>query len=75
MKPIALVEEIAPHPVDLRLSEADIARAKRIRWQWTLTYNRIKNAPWNSATDTHLARCDEVIAIIDSMLAANVRIH
>ena len=75
MKSIAITEEIVPQPADLRLSEEDIARAKRIRWQWMLTYNRVKNAPWNAATDAHLARCDEVIAIIDGMLAANVRVH
>lgn len=75
MSRIVVTEEVAPLPVDVRLSEEDIARAKRIRWQWMLVYNRVKNAPWNAATDTHLARCDEVIAIIDGMLAANVRVH
>jgi hypothetical protein len=57
------------------LDAATVARAKEIRWQWTLLYNRLKAAPWNEATDAHLARCTEVIDLIDSILAANPTVN
>ena len=75
MSNVIVTEELSPVPFDTRLDEETIKRAKRIRWQWYLLYNRIRNAPWNAATDAHLARCDEVIAIIDGMLASNVPTH
>jgi hypothetical protein len=71
MSGIFLTNEIPPLPFDVRLDEETIKRAKAIRWQWYLLYNRVRSQPWNPATDTHLARCDEVIAIIDAILAAH----
>ena len=62
-------------PPSLALTEEQLKTARRIRWQWTLLHNRLRSQPWNSATDTHLARCDEVIAIIDRLLAANQTTH
>lgn len=75
MKPITVTNEIPPVALDVPLSAEHIAQAKRIRWQWTLLHNRLRSEPWNSATDTHLARCDEVIAIIDGLLAAQPTQH
>jgi len=57
------------------LDAETIARAKEIRWQWTLLYNRLRAAPWNEATDSHVARCKEVIDLIDAILAANPTIN
>jgi hypothetical protein len=67
-----VTDELPPLPVDLRLTPEQVALMKKIRWQWCINYNRIRGAPWNPATDTHLARCEEVIAIIDRALDANV---
>lgn len=72
---ICLTEEIPPLPFDARLDEETVKRARRIRWQWYLLYNRVRSAPWTHATDTHLARCEEVIAIIDRLLESNPTNH
>lgn len=70
-----VIDEVPPSAFDVRLDEETIQRAGRIRWQWTLLYNRVKSMPRTHATEAHMARCEEVIAIIDALLAANVTNH
>lgn len=70
-----ITNEIPPSALNQPLSVAHVAQAKLIRWQWTLLHNRLRSQPWNSATDAHLARCDEVIAIIDALLASQPTTH
>lgn len=57
------------------LSPADLERAKRIRWQWVLAYNKARSAPPSVAAMSAAERCEEVIAIIDAILAAQPTVH
>jgi hypothetical protein len=75
MTGVFITNEIPPLPFGTRLDEATIKQAKAIRWQWYLLYNRVRSQPWTAASEAHLARCDEAIAIIDALLAANVTTH
>ena len=57
------------------LSPADLERARRIRWQWVLTFNRARSAPITHETVYAMAKCEEAIAIIDAILAAQPTVH
>lgn len=70
-----VTNEIPPVAFDVRLDEETVRRAGLIRWQWTLLYNRVRSMPRTHATEAHMARCEEGIAIIDALLAANVTTH
>jgi hypothetical protein len=68
-------DEIPPVRLEQPLSPADLERAKRIRWQWVLTYNQFRSMPMGVDRDVGLARCEEVVAIIDALIAAQPTTH
>lgn len=74
-KGIIVTNELPNVRLEQPLSPADLERAKRIRWQWVLTYNRARAAPRSLQSDIALAQCEETIAIIDAILAAQPTIN
>jgi hypothetical protein len=72
---VIVTAEVPPLPFDARLTPELEAKAKQIRWQWYLLYNRARSAPRTPTNDGHLECCDEAIAIIDAILAANAQAH
>lgn len=74
-KGIILTNEVPNVRLEQPLGPADIKRVKRIRWQWVLTFNRARAMPRSHEADYAMRRCEEVIAIIDGILAAQPSIH
>lgn len=72
---IVVVDDIPNVRLEQPLSPADLERAKRIRWQWVLTFNRARAMPRSHEADYAMQRCEEAIAIIDGILAAQPTIH
>lgn len=72
---IVVTNEIPNVRLEQPLSPADIERAKRVRWQWVLTFNRARSAPTTHETVYAMAKCEEAIAIIDAILAAQPTVH
>lgn len=72
---IIVRDEIPPVRLEQPLSPADIKRAERIRWEWVLAFNHIRAMPLGMNRDVGLARCEEAIAIIDALLAAQPTKH
>ena len=67
---ILVTDEIPNVRLEQPLGPSDLARVKRVRWQWVLTFNRARAMPRSPASDEAMARCEEAIAIIDGILAA-----
>jgi len=58
------------------LDAETIARAKEIRWQWIITFNRLKAQKGGGADHAHaLATAEAAIDTIDAILAANPTIN
>lgn len=58
------------------LDAATVARAKEIRWQWVITYNRLKATKGGGADHADaLATAERCIDMIDQILAANPTIN
>lgn len=72
---IIVTDDIPNVRLEQPLSPADLERAKRIRWQWVLTFNRARSAPTTHETVYAMAKCEEAIAIIDAILAAQPSVH
>ena len=54
------------------LSPEDVKRAQQIRWQWVITFNRLKAQRGGGAEHAHaLATAEQCIEVIDQILAAN----
>ena len=58
------------------LSSEDVVRAKEIRWQWVITFNRLKARKGGGAEHAYaLAMAEQCIELIDEILAANPTIN
>lgn len=58
------------------LDAETIARAKQIRWQWIITFNRLKAQKGGGAEHAHaLAVAEQAIDTIDAILAANPTVN
>jgi hypothetical protein len=52
------------------MTAQDIVEARKIRWEWILTHNRLRNTPGGGAQHADaLSLCTEVITKIDALLA------
>jgi len=72
---IIVTNEIPNVHLEEPLSPADLERAKRIRWQYVLCFNRARSAPLTPESIGVLESCETAIAIIDALLAAQPTIN